>query len=66
MTAIGLFYPDAAPAKQIMADFQPVFTKDTYLAFERGPFKKERYKAEGKCVFVVEGSVPIQDGLRRQ
>jgi metal-dependent amidase/aminoacylase/carboxypeptidase family protein len=46
MTAIDLLYADAAPAKQIIADFQPVFTKDSYLAFERGLFKKERYKPE--------------------
>jgi hypothetical protein len=46
MTAIDLLYADAAPAKQIMADFQPVFTKDTYLAFERSLFKKERWKPE--------------------
>src|SRR5438477_10459169 len=46
MTAIDLLYGDAAPAKQIIADFQPVFTKDTYLAFERGLFRQERYKPE--------------------
>src|SRR5712672_464843 len=46
MTAIDLLYADAAPAKKIIADFQPAFTKDTYLAFERGLFKKERYKPE--------------------
>jgi metal-dependent amidase/aminoacylase/carboxypeptidase family protein len=46
MTAIDLLYADAAPAKQIIADFQPAFTKDSYLAFERGLFKKERYKGE--------------------
>src|SRR5580658_2623584 len=32
MTAIDLLYADAAPAKQIIADFQPAFTKDSYLA----------------------------------
>jgi len=46
MTAIDLLYADAAPAKKIIADFQPAFTKDTYLALERGLFKKERYKPE--------------------
>jgi metal-dependent amidase/aminoacylase/carboxypeptidase family protein len=46
MTAIDLLYADAAPAQKILADFQPAFTKDTYLAFERGLFKKERYTAE--------------------
>ena len=44
--ARNLLYGDAAPAKQIMADFQPAFTKDSYLAFERGLFKKERWKPE--------------------
>jgi hypothetical protein len=46
MTAIDLLYADAAPARQILADFQPAFTKDTYLAFERGLFRTERYKAK--------------------
>jgi metal-dependent amidase/aminoacylase/carboxypeptidase family protein len=46
MTAIDLLYGDAAPAQKIIADFQPAFTKDTYLAFERGLFKKEWYKPE--------------------
>jgi amidohydrolase len=46
MTAIDLLYGDAAPAKQVMADFEPAFTKDSYLAFERGLFKTERWKAE--------------------
>jgi hypothetical protein len=44
MTAIDLLYADAAPARKVMADFTPAFTKDTYLAFERGLFKTERYK----------------------
>src|SRR5436309_7693801 len=46
MTAIDLLWNDAMPARQIIADFQPVFTKDSYLAFERGLFKKERWKPE--------------------
>src|SRR6266446_7135137 len=46
MTAIDLLYGDAAPAQKILADFQPAFTKDSYLAFERGLFKTERYKGE--------------------
>jgi hypothetical protein len=46
MTAIDLLYGDAAPAKKTLADFQPAFTKDSYLAFERGLFKTERYKPE--------------------
>ena len=46
MTAIDLLYGDAAPAQLILADFQPAFTKDTYLAFERGLFRTERWKPE--------------------
>src|SRR5436309_1395539 len=46
MTATDLLYGDAAPAQKIIADFHPAFTKDTYLAFERTLFKKERYKPE--------------------
>ncbi len=46
MTAIDLLYGDAAPAKQILADFKPVMGKDEYLAFERGLFRTERWKAE--------------------
>jgi metal-dependent amidase/aminoacylase/carboxypeptidase family protein len=47
MTAIDLLWDNAAPARQVIADFTPAFTKDTYLAFERGLFKTERWKAEG-------------------
>ena len=32
---------------KIIADFQPAMTRDAYLAFERGLFKTERYRAEG-------------------
>jgi hypothetical protein len=46
MTAIDLLYADAAPARKILADFKPEMTKPEYLAFERGLFKTERYKAE--------------------
>jgi amidohydrolase len=46
MTAIDLLWDDAAPARQIIADFKPAFTKDAYLAFERGLFQQERYKTE--------------------
>ncbi|HEX3862475.1 MAG TPA: amidohydrolase [Stellaceae bacterium] len=45
MTAIDLLYGDAAPARQIIADFEPAFTKESYLEFERGLFKTERFKA---------------------
>ena len=43
MTAIDLLYDNAAAAKQIIGDFQPAMTKNSYLAFARGLFKKERY-----------------------
>ena len=41
--AIDLLYEDAAPAKQILADFEPAMTKEAYLAFQRGLFRKERH-----------------------
>jgi len=43
MTAIDLLWDDAAPARRILAEFEPAMTKDQYLAFERGLFKTERY-----------------------
>lgn len=46
MTAIDLLWDDAAPARQILGQFQPAMTKDEYLAFERSLFKTERWKAE--------------------
>jgi amidohydrolase len=46
MTAIDLLYGDAEPARQILADFKPVMSKDEYLAFERGLFRTERWKPE--------------------
>jgi amidohydrolase len=46
MTAIDLLYEDAAPAKETLAAFTPAMTRDAYLTFARGLFKKERYKAE--------------------
>jgi metal-dependent amidase/aminoacylase/carboxypeptidase family protein len=45
MTAIDLLHGDAAPAKEILAKFEPAMTKEAYLAFARGLFKKERYAA---------------------
>jgi len=45
MTAIDLLYDNAAPAREIIGDFKPAMTKDSYLAFARGLFKKERYSA---------------------
>jgi amidohydrolase len=44
MTAIDLLYDDAAPARQIIKDFQPAMDKEQYLAFARGLFKTERYR----------------------
>jgi hypothetical protein len=44
MTAIDLLYGDATPAHQVIANFHPAFTKDSYLEFERGLFKKEHYR----------------------
>jgi amidohydrolase len=46
MTALDLLHGDAAPAKQILSEFKPVMTKDSYLAFERGLFRTEHYKPE--------------------
>lgn len=46
MTAIDLLWDDATPARQVIADYTPAFTKDTYLAFERGLFKTERWNGE--------------------
>ena len=43
MTAIDLLHGDAAPAREILAKFEPAMTKEAYLAFQRGLFKKERY-----------------------
>ena len=43
MTAIDLLWDDAMPARQILADFAPAFTKDSYLTFARDLFKTERY-----------------------
>jgi amidohydrolase len=43
MTAIDLLYDDAGPAKDILAKFEPAMTKDAYLSFQRGLFRKERY-----------------------
>src|ERR1700726_2180108 len=43
MTAIDLLHGDAAPAKEILGKFEPAMTKEGYLAFQRGLFKKERY-----------------------
>jgi len=43
MTAIDLLYEDAAPAREILAEFEPAMTKEAYLAFQRGFFRKERH-----------------------
>ena len=49
MTAIDLLYGDAAPARKILAEFEPAMTKDAYLAFERGLFCTEHYKPEASA-----------------
>jgi len=49
MTAIDLLYGDAAPAKTILAEFEPAITKDDYLAFERGLFRTEHYRPEASA-----------------
>src|SRR5271154_1908546 len=46
MTAIDLLYGDAGAAKAVIADFDPAMSKEDYLAFQRGLFKKERYASE--------------------
>jgi len=43
MTAIDLLYEDAAPAKDILAQFKPAMTKEGYLEFQRGLFRTERF-----------------------
>ncbi len=46
MTAIDLLYGEAASARKIIAEFEPVMTKEGYLEFERGLFRTEHYKPE--------------------
>jgi metal-dependent amidase/aminoacylase/carboxypeptidase family protein len=43
MTAIDLLHGDAAPAKQILAQFSPAMTKEAYLEFQRSLFRTERF-----------------------
>jgi hypothetical protein len=38
-----LLYNTGGGAKAIIGDFKPAMTKDGYLAFALGLFKKERY-----------------------
>jgi amidohydrolase len=45
MTAIDLLCEDAAGARRVLAEFQPAMTKEAYLTYARGLFKKERYAA---------------------
>jgi amidohydrolase len=45
MTAIDLLWGDAAPAREILDNFEPALTKEAYLAMQRGLFKKERWHA---------------------
>jgi len=46
ITAIDLLYGEAAPAKEILAEFEPAMSKEAYLAFQRGLFRKERHTYE--------------------
>ncbi len=43
MTAIDLLHGDAAPAKEILARFNPAMTKEAYLEFQRSLFRIERF-----------------------
>jgi hypothetical protein len=43
MTATDLLYGDAGPAKEILASFEPAMTKEAYLTFQRGLFRKARH-----------------------
>jgi amidohydrolase len=43
MTAIDLLHGDAAPAREILAQFIPAMTKEAYLEFQRTLFRTERF-----------------------
>jgi len=43
MTAVDLLWDNAAAGREILAEFKPAMTKEAYLAFQRGLFRKERY-----------------------
>jgi hypothetical protein len=43
MPAIDLRYDDPVLAREIIGDLKPAMIKDSYLAFARGLFKKERW-----------------------
>ncbi len=43
MTAIDLLHGDAAPAREILAQFSPAMTKAAYLEFQRSLFRTERF-----------------------
>jgi amidohydrolase len=43
MTAIDLLHGDAAPAREILAQFSPAMTKEAYLEFQRSLFRTERF-----------------------
>ena len=40
---IDLLHGDAAPAKEILAQFNPAMTKEAYLEFQRSLFRTERF-----------------------
>jgi hypothetical protein len=44
MTRIDPLYDDAASAREILEKFEPAMTKEAYLSFQRGLFKRERYR----------------------
>ena len=46
MTAIDLLYDDAGAARNIVADFTPKLTKESYLEFQRNLFGREHYRPE--------------------
>jgi hypothetical protein len=41
--AVDLLYGEAATAQAILAEYQPMMTKDAYLAFQKNLFRRERY-----------------------
>jgi len=50
MTAIDLLFDDANPARTIVDQFLPVFTRDEYLELERGIFRREYFSAGSELI----------------
>jgi hypothetical protein len=44
-----MLYDEAAQAREIISEFKPAMTKNTYLAFARRLFEKQRH-----CVRPIE------------